>query len=225
MTTLLRPRLSGTPNSHISVRRKLAGARRWLPPSPLTNQPACKPGSVWRKADALRVTAIPLERRLPGASSNLPGRQDLDTYLGARRLAAMRPTPSLFGLAPGGVCRAASLPPARCALTAPFHPCRVRAERVGGLFLWHFPSSCLDRTLSGTCFRGARTFLPGGLSALAGAAVRPTDAESNGVRGARRQGEQRRRRMGRAERNPSRTFPSGTFEEGFAPLNPSYKLY
>jgi hypothetical protein len=77
-----------------------------VPPSPLTNQPACKPGFVWRKADALRVTAIPLERRLPGASSNLPGRQDSDTYLGTRRLATMRPTPSLFGFAPGGVCRA-----------------------------------------------------------------------------------------------------------------------
>jgi hypothetical protein len=61
---------------------------------------------VWRKADALRVTAIPLERRLPGASSNLPGRQDSDTYLGTRRLSTMRSTPSLFGFAPGGVCHA-----------------------------------------------------------------------------------------------------------------------
>ena len=86
---------------------EIGGGPALVPPSPLTNQPACKPGFVWRKADALHVTAIPLERRLPGASSNLPGRQDSDTYLGTRRLAAMRPTPSLFGFAPGGVCRAA----------------------------------------------------------------------------------------------------------------------
>ena len=32
---------------------------------------------------------------------------------------------SLFGLAPGGVCRAGLLPDSRCALTAPFHPCLI----------------------------------------------------------------------------------------------------
>src|SRR4249919_3766840 len=32
---------------------------------------------------------------------------------------------SLFGLAPGGVCRAGPLPDSRCALTAPFHPCLI----------------------------------------------------------------------------------------------------
>src|SRR5690606_14143284 len=32
---------------------------------------------------------------------------------------------SLFGLAPGGVCRAGLLPGSRCALTAPFHPCLI----------------------------------------------------------------------------------------------------
>ena len=52
---------------------KLAGARRFLPPSPLTTyQPACKPGSVWPTARTADVTAIPLARRFPGASSNLP---------------------------------------------------------------------------------------------------------------------------------------------------------
>jgi hypothetical protein len=108
-----------------------------MPPSPLTNQPACKPGSVWRKADALRVTAIPLQRRLPGASSNLPGRQDSDTYLeraASRRCAPRRPYSVLL---PVGFAMPPALPPARCALTAPFHPCRgdaARAARRGGLF-------------------------------------------------------------------------------------------
>ena len=34
-------------------------------------------------------------------------------------------------------------------------------QAVGGLFLWHFPSSCPDRTLSCTLPCEARTFLTG----------------------------------------------------------------
>jgi hypothetical protein len=48
-------------------------------------QSAYKPGSGWQ-ADfekSARVTAIPLGRRLPGASSNQPGRPDLDIDPGA----------------------------------------------------------------------------------------------------------------------------------------------
>ena len=37
---------------------------------------------------------------------------------------------SLFGLAPGGVCRAGLLPDSRCALTAPFHPCHAFRRTV-----------------------------------------------------------------------------------------------
>jgi len=36
----------------------------------------------------------------------------------------------LFGLAPGGVCPAAMLPRRRCALTAPFHPYRLKRRFV-----------------------------------------------------------------------------------------------
>jgi len=43
---------------------------------------------------------------------------------GARRAASAL----LLGLAPGGVCLAAASPRRRCALTAPFHPCRHRAH-------------------------------------------------------------------------------------------------
>src|SRR5690242_7498561 len=40
----------------------------------------------------------------------------------------------LFGLAPGGVCRAGWLPNSRCALAAPFHPCHAcLATSFGGL--------------------------------------------------------------------------------------------
>ena len=179
-----------------------------MPPSPLTNQPTCKPGSVWRKADALRVTAIPLERRLPGASSNLPGRQDSDTDLGARRLAAMRPTPSLFGFAPGGVCRAACVTAGAVRSYRTISPLpRDDAARGNAprrfVFCGTVPGVAPAGRYPAPYVHGARTFLPGDLSALAGAAVRPTDAESNGVRTASRQEVGTGRRMGRAQRNPS----------------------
>ena len=70
----------------------------------------------------LSWTVIPLGAASPRRSSNLPG----DT--------AGRGMVSLFGLAPGGVCRAGLLPDSRCALTAPFHPCHARlATPFGGL--------------------------------------------------------------------------------------------
>jgi len=57
----------------------LAGARQFSRRAPLY-QPACKPGSVRRRIR--RVTTIPLWRRLPGASSNLPGRLIADIRSG-----------------------------------------------------------------------------------------------------------------------------------------------
>ena len=58
---------------------------------------------------------ISLGCRSPGTSSGQPGRS------------AGRVVPPLFGLAAGGVCLAGRLPARRCALTAPFHPCRASA--------------------------------------------------------------------------------------------------
>ena len=49
-------------------------------------------------------------------------------------------------------------PGARCALTAPFHPCRPFGEAV--CFLWHFPAARADWPLTSTLPYGARTFLP-----------------------------------------------------------------
>ena len=106
------------PHTHASRLRamqnanaRIGGGPAVLPPSPrLTYQPACKPGSVWPAAETANVTAIPLARRLPGASSNLP-----------ERLARTDPrlkvsTSLLFGFAPGGVCRAAVIADKRGAL-------------------------------------------------------------------------------------------------------------
>lgn len=64
----------------------------------------------------LSWTVIPLGASSPIRSSNLPGGT------------AGRGIASLFGLAPGGVCRAGPLPDSRCALTAPFHPCLISEE-------------------------------------------------------------------------------------------------
>ena len=98
--------------------RKIGGGPAVLPPSPLTTyQPACKPGSVWPAARAANVTAIPLARRLPGASSNLPERL-IRTDLG------LLPRRSYSVLLPVGFAVPLPSPETRCALTAPFHPCR-----------------------------------------------------------------------------------------------------
>ncbi len=111
----------------------------------LVAEPAGKPGSVRR----LRAAAvIPLGAWSPMRSSNLPGGS------------AGRINASLFGLAPGGVCRAGLLPGSRCALTAPFHPCHAHlAMPFGGIFLLHFPSARAAQALPGTVPCGARTFL------------------------------------------------------------------
>ena len=135
-----------------------------------------------------RVTAIPLGRRLPGASSNLPGRPDPDRNPEAYACAKARAVPirscSRWGL-----------------------PCRWRCRQRGALLPHRFTLAAAKRNAprrfvfcgtvpgfaSAGCYpapfvRGARTFLPGNLSVFAGAAVRPTDRTGNGHSQRRRQG-------------------------------------
>ncbi len=106
---------------------------------------ACKPNSV----PSQRATVIPLARESPPGSSILPGCQ-----------AARVTPPSLFELAPCGVCQACPLPGTRCALTAPFHPYPLR----GGIFsvALSVPMEKLHEPpgLRGTLPCGVRTFLP-----------------------------------------------------------------
>jgi len=95
--------------------------------------------------------------------------------------------PSLFGIAPGGVYHAG--PVARSAVgsypTVSPLPQEAEAPRGGTLFCGTFPEVALAGRYPAPHFHGARTFLPGGLSTLAGAAVRPTDrADMAGGRGA-----------------------------------------
>ena len=95
------------------------------------------------------------------------------------------PLPSLFGLAPGGVCRAVSVAgnAVRSYRTVSPLPRPIHNAAAAVCSLWHCPWGCPRRMLSGTVCPGARTFLPGRLSAIAGAAVRPTDGLGMGPRG------------------------------------------
>ena len=101
--------------------------------------------------------------------------------------------PSLFGLAPGGVCRAASVAgnAVRSYRTVSPLP-RLNATRRGGLFsvalsLDPVPANAEMKSAGrypAPFIRGARTFLPGHLSVIAGAAVQPTDGIAVGPRAA-----------------------------------------
>ena len=102
-------------------------------PSVRQRQPACKPGSVGRRClRRRRVTAIPLGRRLRAASSNLPERRRLDLPRGVIACANPPLCRSYSVLLPVGFAMPPPLLETRCALTAPFHPYRVRGR--GGPF-------------------------------------------------------------------------------------------
>ncbi len=117
---------------------------RFAPDAPSACQPACKPGSVrGRRILFVRVTTIPLHRRLPGVSSNLPGwlvRTNLEI--------ALRAIPIRFCSRWGLPCRSrcrdrGALLPHRFTLA-----CRRSGRRSASL--WHCPWGRPRRTLSGT---------------------------------------------------------------------------
>jgi hypothetical protein len=91
-------------------------------------QTACKPGSVPARR---RGMTIPLGRPLPDASRDRPGWRGGN----ARGLAACHP---YLVLLPVGFALPPPLPTARCALTAPFHPCRPACR------VWRYVSVALS---------------------------------------------------------------------------------
>ena len=120
--------------SRARVVRKIGGRPAGFPRAPLfARQPAYKPGSG-RHANAFAcVTAIPLGLRSPGASSNPPGRLDPDTI--PKRLLAHGFVPSLFGLAPGGVCHAADVTAGAVRSYRTISPLPRRTQKCrGGMF-------------------------------------------------------------------------------------------
>jgi hypothetical protein len=135
-------------------------------------QPACKPGSVWPGRPG--VTAIPLGRPLPRASSNQPERQGLRKKAPRTSRASL-----LFGLAPGGACRAADV--AACAVRSyrtlsPLPGSTFRPLRGGllsvALSLGSPPPDVIRR----------RIRMEPGLSSALAAAVRPTGLRGIGER-------------------------------------------
>ena len=109
----------------------------------------------------LSRAVIHLRRTSPCACSDLPGSNagrasppvgDMLPYLVLLRVG--------FALPPVS-------PPARCALTAPFHPYLTTVRTFAALprsieavcFLWHFPWARAPQALPGTLPVGARTFL------------------------------------------------------------------
>jgi len=138
-------------------------------------QTACKPGSVHRPEG--RGMAIHLGRPLPDASRDLPERRRRNAP-GPRR--TCRPYSVLL---PVGFTVPPPSPGARCALTAPFHPCRAgpglegpRPARRSAL-CGTFPGVAPAGRYPAPCSRGARTFLPRALRREGGhpAVWRPPD--------------------------------------------------
>ena len=153
--------------SRPASKRAQAPASGIAPPpmAEAAGQTACKPGSVparTAKADR-RGMAIHLGRPLPDASRDLPGRRlgnppaERPSEEGPR---ARRPYSVLL---PVGFAVPFPSPGTRCALTAPFHPCRPLPEGFGRRFAFcgTFPGVAPAGCYPAPCFRGARTFLLG----------------------------------------------------------------
>ena len=161
---------------------KWRGVRRNTPnPSFKKYQPACKPGSGGHRLACARTIR---DGHSSGAmfahGLEQPTRTvEPDTALRRYRLAANGPRCRPYSvLLPVGFTMPVPLPDPRCALTAPFHPYRAEAPRgEGGRFVLcgTFPGVAPAGRYPAPYVDGARTFLSCGLSALAGAAVRPTD--------------------------------------------------
>jgi hypothetical protein len=132
------------------------------------------------------------------------------TYPGGRsghRSGDFFPVPPLFGLAPGGVCRAACVAAGAvrsCRTVSPlpqdFHPAAVY------VFCGTFPGVTPAGRYPAPHVHGARTFLPGDLSVLAGTAVRPTDNLAMGSRRPPVKGHGHRRRRPRQAASAGRSI-------------------
>ena len=118
--------------------------------------------------------AIHLGRPSPDASRDRPERRRGSPPGGRVSPTACR---SYLVLLPVGFSLPPPLPAARCALTAPFHPCRPRPrerEQAGSAvsFLWHFPWGRPRRGLPGTAPRWSPDFPP--FTQWQRAAIRPS---------------------------------------------------
>lgn len=151
----------------------------------LGHQPACKPGSGGHRPPARTIRDGHSSGTTFARCLEQPTRTaSLTSLPRCYRFREQPALPSLFGLAPGVVCHAVSVagPAVRSYRTfSPLpHPKRRRFVLCGTV-PGVAPAGCYPAPY----VDGARTFLPRGLSTLAGAAVRPTDVQGMGFRGSR----------------------------------------
>ena len=129
-------------------------------------QPACKPGSV---------RAFALDDHSSGAS--VAGDFARPTRAAGRKSPGPEgPCRPYSVLLPVGFAMPPPLPAARCALTAPFHPCSRSELRERYPFCGTFPGVAPAGRYPAPFSRGARTFLPRALSSIAAAVIRPAGA-------------------------------------------------
>jgi hypothetical protein len=133
----------------------------------VSRQSAYKPGSGWH-ADNTRMrdghsSATPVARRLKQPTRTAGSGHRSRNFAPWRVQASRRPYSVLL---PVGFTVPPALPPARCALTAPFHPCRGNhATRRGGLlFCGTIPRLAPAGRYPAPLVHGARTFLSVNLS-------------------------------------------------------------
>src|SRR5438045_4152005 len=106
--------------------------------------------------------AIHLGRSLPNASRDRPERRR-GRPARQRQPKASAACRSYLVLLPVGFTLPPPLPAARCALTAPFHPCRPPPRKAASsavCFCGTFPGVAPAGRYPAPCLRGARTFLP-----------------------------------------------------------------
>jgi len=168
------------------------GVRRVAPNPPFLkeHQPACKPGFVGHRLLAPTIRDGHSSGATFARCLEQPTRtSSLTSPCGVFAFAKEPALPSLFGLAPGVVCHAGSVAGPAVRSYRTFSPLlavaslRCHGERFvlcgtvpGVAPAGRYPAPYVD---------GARTFLSRSLSAVAGAAVRPTDALGMGAQSRR----------------------------------------
>src|SRR5438874_1213820 len=121
-------------------------------------QTVCKPGSVPPESGDGHSSGTFVTERLarPTRAAARKARPAALTWVSA----ACR---SYLVLLPVGFTLPPPLPAARCALTAPFHPCRPPPRKAASsavCFCGTFPGVAPAGRYPAPCLRGARTFLP-----------------------------------------------------------------
>jgi hypothetical protein len=145
--------------------QKLGGRPAGIPPGALkSRQPACKPGSGWHAGGARirdgHSSGTPVTRRLQQPTRTAGSGHDPEASCARALNASRRPYSVLL---PVGFAVPPALPPARCALTAPFHPCRglLRNAPRRSVLCGTVPGLAPAGRYPAPFDHGARTFLPG----------------------------------------------------------------